>query len=515
TTADELQHKMRQKVSSAKHKAFIILSAIFILTAYQHINYVPLWDGRMYWVAYQRPVIELCQDCKVHPSHFHRLIYCSSQLLDPGNPKISSAINLILGLGGLAIFYKLLKHIHGEKISETEAALITFLFGFNPVFMAHIIQPSLDYNLPIYITAATYFLLKEKYFTASLFGLFATFTKEPGSVAYTLIVLSYILFVKKIHWKDTKKNIKNLFTLTYPTALFIIYLRFFSLYQIRNKDLLTSVLSPALNDLFDPQLAVMYLLNFNWIMTAVILAGAAIQLHASLKKREIRLKPNLVLFLTSSLIPLAYLLSKIRNNNNPRYMLITAPFFILLFSLFLMKTIKRKPHRTALLIILLTLIYASAYRTIDPISKSFYGVFEFGDQQILQMIKYVQRNYFGRDQLVYNFEYMNLEYLTEDIVTDLGIENTYVSTHGPGVYSGPSLCLLDVENTMRMVKPDGSTYNCKTELGDEFYYIIYPIIRKHMIKEFNEEYDSVRNITYENSGYRISVIHYRKKETID
>jgi hypothetical protein len=133
-----------------------------------------------------------------------------------------------------------------------------------------------------------------------------------------------------------------------------------------------------------------------------------------------RVRWDLVLFFFVLLCLTAYIVTRVRPFNHARYILPTYPALFGLAFIALMVFIQQRIVRIVILSIMAALSLASNFRTIDPLSRWVFGTFDFGNHKMLDVA-----SIFGdsrRDELVYNLEYMNLQYLTNIAAEHLPID---------------------------------------------------------------------------------------------
>ncbi|MEZ4548259.1 MAG: hypothetical protein R3B51_11315 [Thermodesulfobacteriota bacterium] len=91
-------------------------------------------------------------------------------------------------------------------------------------------------------------------------------------------------------------------------------------------------------------------------------------------------------------------------------MLPVLPVLVILFADSLPIVFRRQTVITGVLAAVLILLGVSSLRTVDPVSKRIMGTFNFGSHEILDMASFGDaRGYHGRDQLVYNFEFTEIQ----------------------------------------------------------------------------------------------------------
>jgi hypothetical protein len=417
---------------------FAILLTIFIISPIFYFSYVPMWDGFLYADCYIQSAQSYTPYCYGHSAAFNNAIFTLSQKIAFGDPRTIYIFNIILGVLGLVCFFKLLKHLFQDSLSESEIVLITFLFGFNPIFMAHIIQPSLDYAMPIYGIILLLCLFKKQFGLASLAGLALCFTKETGVMLYFVTIFLYAVIFIWGSSKSLKNNLaikaKNSLLLLIPLPIFVNYAMSNSLHGHLSKnlpDFIKEFLTfNASNEWFVAQFKSIAIINFTWIMTISALFGIAHSFVRAIQKRKFpdffisMREREMIFFFTSALLILWFNTRVEFSANNPRYMLPLLPFLIILFAYSVIQIIN-KTVRCRLILTLLIFVYTSCFTVIDPVSKWAFGMLDFGGRKILNVR--VNDYFIGRDQLVYNFQFSALDFLTKKIIRQYGLNSIYVA----------------------------------------------------------------------------------------
>jgi hypothetical protein len=115
-----------------------------------------------------------------------------------------------------------------------------------------------------------------------------------------------------------------------------------------------------------------------------------------------------------------YLLTRVTTFTNSRYLLPVMPLLVVVLYSALLAVRARARSRQALLGVYAILLFVSALRTVDPVSRWVYGTFDFGERQMLRMTSITgECCAYGRDQLVYNLEFTDLEALMSEAMSAL------------------------------------------------------------------------------------------------
>jgi hypothetical protein len=278
------------------------------------------------------------------------------------------------------------------------------------------------------------------------------------------------------------------------------------------------------------QLISLFIINFNWIISILILVNVitlgVLYLKSLKHKVSIRKVFNSKyegVYLYLLFIAIVYFLTRIPFVNNPRYMLPALPILIVLFGGSLLNVLRKQSIITIALIMMLVLLTVSSFRTIDPVSKKIMGTFKFGSHELLPMARFEEPKHgFGRDHLVYNYEFTQFHYITEKIFRRVGWARNFVIPRE--LTWLPDFSAFDPESGHRAIyggRVKSLSHSYADEISannapQEIYYISYPNYDRNNMNA-NERarlslmYDLKEVITVENDGYSIDVYRYVKK----
>ncbi|MCC6712269.1 MAG: hypothetical protein IT344_02805 [Candidatus Dadabacteria bacterium] len=513
---------------------FVLLLAVFTGIPALYFSYVPVWDGWQFSRCYLTAAVTGSLWCFDHSAFVHTYLFGLTQKYDPGNFHYIYALNILLGVLGLICMRGLLGRLCKASLSPTNMTLLSFVFGLAPVFLVQIVQPSLDYTLPIYLTMTLYFLYSGRFFPAALAGVLMVFTKESGFMLYGVGVFLYVplmLIKGSLAWRDKKRFLSVIGVLSVPIVSFVIYMFVTPKTQIGDSwfdGMLKMLEFYAADPVMAAQLVSLLVLNFNWILTVIVAAGLIVLGVNRLKGRG-RIEAGLGfydrLYFYLLLILYVYFLTRIPMWNNPRYMLPVLPVLVILLADSLPIVFKRQTVITGVLAAVLVLLGISSFRTIDPVSKKIMGTFKFGSHEMLNMASFENApGHYGRDQLVYNFEFTEVHYLTEKIYETIGTDKLFV-TAPHATWSG-ALGSIDKETGRRMMYGEGLV-NARWTFSDalikrrrfpeEIYFIAFPHMEKRNEEqqaELSYVYDGKDVITVEDDGYAVEVYHYVRKDEL-
>jgi hypothetical protein len=267
----------------------------------------------------------------------------------------------------------------------------------------------------------------------------------------------------------------------------------------------------------------LFVLNFNWVLTAGVLVGTGIMI--CYRDRITPLARGWFIALLLALAGAVLFHSRFGLWNNPRYVL---PLLMLLLSAFLIVLAElriRLPRLTAAgFAMYVLLLVSSHFHTIDPISKLVFGTFRFGEHEMLtsggfRKLPYFDgQEYIGRDQLVYNFQFMKFSDLAEEAVRRFGLETQYVT--GPAFTGWDDFLRFDERSMTRSVEPSAKEIkftpihslsdDFKSGSGGDFVYLEFPnVLNEESLGMLKTHYDLQAVTTISLQGYSIRAYQFK------
>jgi hypothetical protein len=380
------------------------------------------------------------------------------------------------------------------------------------------------------------FLFKSRFILATAAGILLVFTKESGFMLYGV---SVFLFIPLMIFNDPSvlgekvKLLRRTIVLIIPVLLFGIYMIFVPYTQIGNTwtdGIMKMFQFFLLSKVILAQLISILVINFNWIISGFILVNVIIVGVLYLKSLKNKISIRKVyngyegVYFYILFIAIIYFLTRIPFVNNPRYMLPVLPILIILLGGSLVNIFRKQSLITIALTVLLVLLTASSFRTVDPVSKKIMGTFKFGPHEMLQMSRFEDLKYgYGRDQLVYNFEITQFHYVTEKIFRKIGWgkniaiarEFTWLSYFGAfDIGAGQRSIYGEKVRSLRFMFSDETTAD---NAPLEFYFISYPNYDRDGMNareraRLSRMYDLKEVIAVENDGYSVDVYRYVRKD---
>jgi hypothetical protein len=345
------------------------------------------------------------------------------------------------------------------------------------------------------------------------------FTKETGAAAYAFAVTAGLVVLKP------RRDIWPLLVL--PATAVLAYL---AVARIRlGGPGWVGLYAPigAVNDWRDAWLntnladasirsflADIFVLNFQWLFTAVVIArAAAMLLQFEASDRSGAETRRAVVFFSVLLVGLVYITTRYRPYNNARYVLMASPGLIVVFYSALVSLVTNQIGRVMYLTVCALLVFWSNFRTVDIVSASIFGTFPFGTHRLLDMPSLIGG--VRADSIVYNLEFLQLQYLYADVIRDLRPRPGTVVLMGAAVWNFPP----DVDgrrytltaNPSRALPliVNGAWDSHLTHDGEPFYYAAFANADNGDLAGLKTRYPVIATTQYRRRGYTLDLYTFR------
>jgi hypothetical protein len=329
----------------------------------------------------------------------------------------------------ISIFMRLVKRLANSNQSPLETVLLTALFAFHPTVFANSLGANFDLGVLTFSLATLLALLQDKRWLAIALALLLAFTKET-SFAILPILFAFTAIRQpagaRRAWVRT-----NLPVLTIPA----IAIMWFVMYKtvVRSEPafwLYYNSASPAAGQSSTTSVAasiasflgLIFVINFNWILTAT-LASSWVALLLKLRHDNTRQALAAATPLMLLLLATTAALLLVRPYSNARYVMLLVPLMLLASAVPLGLLVSNGTIRSGLYAALLALFAWQNVRSIDPVSRAYFGTVPFGSHQLLNMtVRTGECCGYGLDQLAYNTEFTRIPRLLQLAIDDLDFE---------------------------------------------------------------------------------------------
>ena len=443
---------MRPALSS---RAILILAAATAtLLLAPHFDFVPMWDGWVYAecamnVAANRFALVFLR-CAGHPSYVYSGVLGAVQLLDLGNQFLLVMVTgTVLAVATIG-FHRLMRRAFPGGGHETDIALLTAAFLLQPTFLASVIQPSLDLPIVAGTIWCTVLLVERRWFWCAAAGTAMAFSKETGVLLFAVLLACCAVWVFARTPGTFTARSRALLPLAPAVAPLVAYAAYALMFRVFRPyespvwvsrvgaPLLKWLLLPRMDAAFKSYLAMLFVLNFAWLLATPIAVDAAVGVVRVALRRSARVVAGadraVIGFVTLAAVATLIALTRFTTFTNVRYVLAGTGLLLPLAYVALVRLGVGPSARRVALGTYTALLVVSALRTVDPVSRRVWGTFRFGSHAMLNMTSVTAECCGkGRDQLVYSLEFTRFHDLTDSVVATLLRDTATTIIVAPGM----------------------------------------------------------------------------------
>ncbi|MFA5800279.1 MAG: hypothetical protein WC840_04965 [Candidatus Peribacteraceae bacterium] len=505
---------------------------------------MPIFDGREYYNclvnAAGSPFDLRNFICFDHPSFLFIGILAIPLYFFPGQVAGVHVMLMLLGSISIIALGTILKILIPEKSWWPIRSLVSLMYATQPVIIANALSLNLDIGVLFFFLPFLAFLLRGRDGWAALFGILMIFTKEAGLIAWCLAIALYTLvFIAPLHEVkiDVVSTMLKRRWLLIPFILSGLYVWAKTavwhanlFYGVSDNLQISGGLNFSLGHRFYTLLLEFFTFQFLWIQSLIIAIAAVMYLFkyrlSFLRLRSMNLPVANTLFLALFLFGGMYLFTRGVAFNNLRYMLLLFPIEILLFAVSLRFVVQKKSLVTGCLFLVILLNFYALFRSNDPVSQRLIGTFSFGSHQMYSMSSVTQDGCcgFGRDQLVYNLEYLKFIELQEKAFQWIRPDaDTYIAMNDAAHWSfsdsldGRTFRFTEDANGIRP-KFVSVEQILKTDikLPETVFFISFPNFNNVSdIKDLRKRYDLAKSQNFDIDGYRMQAYEFRLHPATD
>lgn len=495
---------------------------------------VPIFDAREYTDCVETAVrvgsFPGSYNCAGHPTAVWAWLVSSLLWMAPDKYWPLVVASVALGLAALWAFFDLLRALFPQ--SEIESALLTACLGAFPVVVSGTVDLNPDHGVLVFFLLALRAIVRERPRQAALFGLALVFTKEPGVLLYALATGLWALILVARREGTVPEKLRRLaraWPLSLPLAAFGGFMVFRSRggvdplwHNFGHVSLLdTFTTFRLLDQSFIGQLLGIFVLQFAWLATLLALPRwirMAVRAALALGPGQ----PPALFYFDALLFAATLLLTRYQTFLNLRYYVAAYPLLLVCAFAGLRELSPARLPRLTTLGVLAVLFFASALRTVDPVSKAAMGTIRFGEHEMLDMTSLTHECCgHGRDQLCYNLEHLHLHPLENLLLDDLHARQSARVLASAALGEHHTVGRLDLK-TWRRTLAHEDTVLPRVFIADDLDEGQRPpnvvFIRFFFVDNAPDEarirrlYDEVGEKTYDIHGYRLTAVDYRLRE---
>ncbi len=373
-----------------RYKYLIILCIAAFLLALDPDMVQFKWDGSSYYETNAAASMYSISSMALygHPSHTFSALNLFFAAIFDGNIALGMVCgNLTVYLASICAVYGVMRQIVPD-MKEIHSVTATALYAFSPFALGMVNYYGLDFYCMCLFAVVMYYTVKKQWLLQFVFGIFLVFTKEPAILIYGMIcagvVLGDVICQKRTKLADRIKGqffcARN-YGMLLVAAMWIMTVMMIGFWGGEGGfEIDFSYIADKLK--------VLNVLNFSWLFTGIVLAGGAVLTLKRISAGEGAADGNRDWLLPLLLSGIVYILFNclFKTVNHPRYAAIV-PVWLYLLAVYVLVRLLRDVWQgrllTAILAVLSALLLISSYKTIDPVSRMTFRVFEAGSEEML------------------------------------------------------------------------------------------------------------------------------------
>jgi hypothetical protein len=507
--------------------ALVLAAALLI----PYLGYPLVWDNGWYYECLTNATHTAFEFkkllCFQHPTFLFLGIFMVPEYLMPGSVWAVHAIMFAWFLLSVAAFGAICRKLLPNTRPWTRM-LATALYATQPVLLANATGFNVDAGVTFTFVMVLALLLYEKHWQAILLGILMTFTKETGVLFYALAVGGHwVLTLRPQHVSTVhalRASWRRVFHLV-PPLLFVLYsMSNVAFFEGHDSEDLARIMTSF--DLLHPRFHLMlkeiFLFQFTWFQTAVILAGAALWAWHWDHGNHRRMTPHArMVWLFAALYAIGtYFITRYDHFNNVRYFMIIFPLGTALFAVSVSYLLRREYWRGLLLGTALALQLIALFYSADPLSRRLFGTFSVGRLEMYPLGSFDACCAYGRDQLIYNFQHLKIVSMQDEILSHIRPQAGTVIGNHPLSWFGLNEN-ADPVTYRRSLKPNAIKplyLNANDLLAlpnppASFWYIAYPHMsdQAKQLSLLQSRYTMVEKTDVEKSGYVVPLYRFVPK----
>jgi hypothetical protein len=401
-----------------------------------NFDYSFMWDSSSYLVDCVLPATRKGLDlfalnCTDHPSLLYFLPFGLLQWWLPGNVLGIHLINAALGSAGIAAFLVTLRSASPSLASRPwETSLLACLVAVHPAYLSSTLFFNPDFGVAVFFLVALALFATGRLGWAVTAGSALVLSKEFGTPLYGLLSLAWLSGALPFG-RATDRSRRAWILLSLPLVLFLgvqlgNYLVVGKWMLWKNWEGANEVAKARSAPFALAYVFALFVLNYHWVLTALACLGFGRWYR---RERGAGDRKSQALFASLVLIPAAaliYLAGQI-GFLNVRYLLCVHVALVLAYGVAVSRSVEKPALRVSATAVLLALFAGSVFRTTDPLSKAATGTFSFGSHEILKMTSLTGECCgHGRDQLVYNLEFIQFQRTFRKVLEQNDWKDTYL-----------------------------------------------------------------------------------------
>lgn len=503
-----------------------LLIVIYVIIRSHFWRYPPIWDARWYY--------EALLDARLTP--FDSLSYSVAGHISQGFLIPAGIAMHLFGVGYfslnvyltiisiliLLLFYLLLHVLTGGELSSAELTAFTAIVAFHPALLSSMIHFNVDIGILFYGLCYWVLLIRDRPILAGFVGIGFLFSKETAMLLLPIVAISCALSssIEISRHNFTSWLRRHCLAILIPYTFLVIFVLYKAI--VRQQSPLWTGLGESWTvhvlSSFDSGLpmlihflAMIFVLNGTWVL--MLLWCILTIFYCSYSRRLTLQTTPTTIWITFTLSLMAILL--VRPYSNSRYVMFLYPIMIIGVANLLVSLGVRRIARMAIASLLFMLFSIQVKWSVDPLSRLYFGTFNFGERSMYDMTQRTKECCGkGRDQLVYNLEFLELIACAEEFLSDIATDPDAV------VVCNTFACWKFWENDMAFSrKLDSGNKGSRSPmflppdellkldpLPSSFYFVDFPNVNNVAdLNALNAWYQVISTNVYGSNGYSINI----------
>lgn len=368
----------------------IVLLLYTVIKTFFIINYVPIWDGYIYFnvvldsvKTFDFTLTSYLISFRTidHPCYAYMNFLSIGQFLDYGNIYLLNIQSHILSMTSVYCFYKIFQKLFPQT-NPIELSIITLIYALAPLIFAVSFIVTTDTAIIAFYVIFLYCHFYKKKLLLLFSGAILCTSKDPGIILYVFTIAGIILnqvvenFDRKNIIQSFYRECKKQIFLILPIIIFFL-VKIGTIFIYANTDRTFNLSNDSgFNCLgidiirIKTLIKEIFLLNFQWILLLTYGLFAVSRIYYI--KRDLKKLSKYFVFIFPFLAYLFFYLV-FMTYPHPRYIALFVFWNTLFFYISISKIFKRKKLKIFFLLIVLILNFTSIYRTFDPVTLNVFN----------------------------------------------------------------------------------------------------------------------------------------------
>ena len=425
---DDFWKKYKAKAYIKRNVGLVFLILVTTLLCIEPNSFQYKWDGILYYLTCKTLTLGSLSNLAIygHIAQTFGVFVQVGNILFGDTGLALLVVHVTLMVVSIIYFYGILKCLL-PGLTQCTYTFMAAIYAWCPWMIGMVHYYSLDFICQCLVTPVLYYLMKKKWILFSFFSILFCFTKEPAIIVYAALcagtVIEDILKDKDAIWTKRIRHClqrKHYYIMVVPGILWLATYVMLGPWSAGEGGVAFNISYIA------EKLKNLYVLNFNWVFTLIIVSGVI----WGVGRRKLKLIESLTPILCAQLAFTIFSCC-FRTVNHPRYNDTNQVTLYILAIIILFFYAGKKMHIAGYLLLSGILLISSFY-TIDFVSLHIYPTYNIGKKTMLTTD--TQQYPFG-DSMIYNRQMLGMEKALDMAIEPAIIDNSLICF--PTVFNNP------------------------------------------------------------------------------